>query len=110
MTTLTYIELEHAQSEYVQIKQHMHIMQYYIWVNRRGQLLSMISNIRGPCSPLRSKEGSFFYVSDNLIKLVTAHHDIYTSRLVNFLWIKTTTDGQTDHFTPCACVQGNKAL
>ena len=47
--------------------------------------------------------GSFFDVSDSLT-IFTARHDTYISRFADFLW--TTTDGQTDHFTPCACVWG----
>ena len=63
----------------------------------------MISSICGPYLACRSKKSCFFSVSDCLTTH-TAHHDAY---FTVFLWTTTTrTDGQTNYFTPCACVQG----
>ena len=67
LMTLTYIELEYAQSN-------QHILLLGRVVDRRGRYSHMICSACGKCLALRSKKKTVFATLDNLIALAD-HRD-----------------------------------
>ena len=69
-------------------------------------------SVHDPSQALRSKWMSVFCHFQQFCISFVAHYEVHISKIFVFLWTTsiTMTDGQTNHFTPCACMRGNKAL
>ena len=80
------------------------------WVgvdDRHDWLKDTICSTHDPYQAIRSKDLSLFFTTIcNILRAVATHSDASILRSGNILW--TTTDGQTNHFNPCACMWGNK--
>ena len=59
-----------------------------------------------PYQTIRSEGSLLFYHSRHLDSSGHSFRYTYILRSSDFLWT-TTIDGQTNHFTPYACMQGN---
>ena len=89
LTTLTSIELEHAQS-----KRHM------AWTN------STICRVQGPYQALWSKDSSDFYYQ--FWHNDRAGHLLRRLDIEIWWFLFGQQMDRPNHFTPCACAQGNK--
>ena len=78
-------------------------------VDRRGKHKATIVALVASAVQFLAKPSPFFAVFDSLVALELAKVLESPYRAI-FLLTTTTTDGQTNYFTPCVCAWGNHSM
>ena len=87
-----------------------HMASRVVAVGRHAKQKCMIWSVHEPCSVIQSVQKPVF-ADFYWFAMLTTHSDAYILRAGNFFVLTTTTsDIQTNCFTPCACVWGNKLV